>query len=261
MKNVAGSIKETARKLEESIAVLEAELRKLNQAIETIEAGTAEPEKPFQCEAFGPIKENPYMMVIKSYGDSQEDAIEIVKHSVECLECVCVSEHLIVAFTEAPPKEDAFRLYENFLEELMVESRIVFCGPVHDEEHQKRLFQECLECLAFREEKKLELHVFTPEDLVELKAVFSIEASKKKALLAHVFNEEFEKLLNQEIINTIEVFFSCDLNLTDTANKLFIHRNTLLYRMEKIQKATGLDLRKFSDCWKLKLAWMLRKEN
>ena len=53
--------------------------------------------------------------------------------------------------------------------------------------------------------------------------------------------------MTNEILETIRVFFLNDLNLSTTARQLFIHRNTLLYRMEKIRKITGLDLRKFED--------------
>ena len=56
-----------------------------------------------------------------------------------------------------------------------------------------------------------------------------------------------EKVLTDELIETIRVFFGNDLNLSTTARQLFIHRNTLLYRMDKIRKATGLDLRRFED--------------
>lgn len=58
---------------------------------------------------------------------------------------------------------------------------------------------------------------------------------------------EAEKVLSEEMLETIRVFFLNDLNLSTTARQLFIHRNTLLYRMDKIKKATGLDLRKFED--------------
>ena len=58
---------------------------------------------------------------------------------------------------------------------------------------------------------------------------------------------EAEKVLSEEMLETIRVFFRNDLNLSTTARQLFIHRNTLLYRMDKIKKATGLDLRKFED--------------
>jgi len=51
--------------------------------------------------------------------------------------------------------------------------------------------------------------------------------------------------LNDELVGTAKAFFENNLNITDTANKLFIHRNTLIYRINKIQKITGYDIRKF----------------
>lgn len=62
-----------------------------------------------------------------------------------------------------------------------------------------------------------------------------------------IFTEQADKWLNEEMINTIHTFFRCDLNVSDTARQMFIHRNTLMYRLDKIQKMTGLDLRKFRD--------------
>ena len=65
------------------------------------------------------------------------------------------------------------------------------------------------------------------------------------------------KTLNEETLNTAEAFFKSDLNLSDTARQLFIHRNTLLYRLEKIRKETGLDLRKFNDAVAFKILILL----
>lgn len=62
-----------------------------------------------------------------------------------------------------------------------------------------------------------------------------------------VISPQAEKVLNDEILETVRVFFQNDLNLSTTARQLFIHRNTLLYRMEKVRKVTGLDPRKFED--------------
>ena len=62
-----------------------------------------------------------------------------------------------------------------------------------------------------------------------------------------ILTPQAEKIMTDEILETIRVFFQNDLNLSTTARQLFIHRNTLIYRMEKIRKATGLDLRRFED--------------
>lgn len=56
-----------------------------------------------------------------------------------------------------------------------------------------------------------------------------------------------QKVMTDEMMETVRMFFRLDLNISDTARQLFIHRNTLNYRLEKIQRVTGLDLRKFED--------------
>ncbi len=53
--------------------------------------------------------------------------------------------------------------------------------------------------------------------------------------------------------------FENNLNVSETARKLFVHRNTLVYRLEKIKKLTGLDLREFDDAITFKVALMVKK--
>src|SRR5258708_6173351 len=68
------------------------------------------------------------------------------------------------------------------------------------------------------------------------------------------------KLLAEEyLLETVEVFFDRNMSLTQTSKQLSIHRNTLLYRLDKIKKVTGLDPRKFNDAMELKVALILNK--
>ena len=70
-----------------------------------------------------------------------------------------------------------------------------------------------------------------------------------------------KKVLTDDLLETIRVFFQNDLNLSTTARQLFLHRNTLLYRMEKIRKATGLDLRRFEDAAVFRLVMCLPEKD
>ncbi|MEG0271470.1 MAG: helix-turn-helix domain-containing protein, partial [Clostridia bacterium] len=74
-----------------------------------------------------------------------------------------------------------------------------------------------------------------------------------------LFNRKTAKLFNDEMLQTIEMFFRKDLNLSDTARQLFIHRNTLVYRLDKVQRQTGLDLRHFDDAVTFKILYELKK--
>ena len=59
---------------------------------------------------------------------------------------------------------------------------------------------------------------------------------------------------SEETFNTIRIFFENNLNLSETARQLYVHRNTLVYRFEKLQKKYGLDLRTFQDSLTFQLA-------
>lgn len=74
-----------------------------------------------------------------------------------------------------------------------------------------------------------------------------------------LFNRKNQRLFNDEMLYTIDMFFKKDLNLSDTARQLYIHRNTLVYRLDKVQKQIGLDLRKFEDAVTFKILMELKK--
>lgn len=74
-----------------------------------------------------------------------------------------------------------------------------------------------------------------------------------------LFNRKTARLFSEEMLYTIEMFFNKDLNLSDTSRQLYIHRNTLVYRLDKVQRQTGLDLRSFSDAVTFKLLMELKK--
>lgn len=75
-----------------------------------------------------------------------------------------------------------------------------------------------------------------------------------------LFNRRTQRLFSDEMLQTVDMFFRKDLNLSDTARQLYIHRNTLVYRLDKIQRQTGLDLRKFDDATTFKTLLLLGKQ-
>ena len=77
--------------------------------------------------------------------------------------------------------------------------------------------------------------------------------------LSEVFRKDTIDALDQETLFTINKFFENNLNVSETSRKLFVHRNTLVYRLEKIKKLTGLDLRQFDHAIVFKVALMVRK--
>ena len=77
--------------------------------------------------------------------------------------------------------------------------------------------------------------------------------------LQEVFKKGSLESLDQETLMTIQCFFENNLNVSETSRKLFVHRNTLVYRLEKIRKLTGLDLREFDHAITFKVALMVKR--
>lgn len=77
------------------------------------------------------------------------------------------------------------------------------------------------------------------------------------AYLYEVFGTNIPDNLDEETQNTIQIFYQNDLNISETARQLYLHRNTLVYRLERLEKTIGLDIRRFEDAMTFKLAMMV----
>lgn len=80
-----------------------------------------------------------------------------------------------------------------------------------------------------------------------------------KMFIKEIFDGKSPDEFDEETITTINKFFENSLNVSETSRQLYIHRNTLVYRLDKLQKATGLDLRVFEDAITFKIALMVVK--
>ena len=89
--------------------------------------------------------------------------------------------------------------------------------------------------------------------------IYQLPTTLCDIFLTEVFKKNSLESLDQETLFTINKFFENNLNVSETSRKLFVHRNTLVYRLEKIKKLTGLDLRQFDHAIVFKVALMVRK--
>ncbi len=89
--------------------------------------------------------------------------------------------------------------------------------------------------------------------------IYQLPITLCEMFLSEVFKKNPIESLDQETLYTINKFFENNLNVSETSRKLFVHRNTLVYRLEKIKKLTGLDLREFDHAIIFKVALMVKK--
>ena len=89
--------------------------------------------------------------------------------------------------------------------------------------------------------------------------IYQLPTTLCEMFLKEVFKQGSIESLDAETLFTIQRFFENNLNVSETSRGLFVHRNTLVYRLEKIKKLTGLDLREFDDAIVFKVALMVKK--
>ncbi|MBE5842043.1 carbohydrate diacid regulator [Butyrivibrio sp. INlla18] len=88
--------------------------------------------------------------------------------------------------------------------------------------------------------------------------IYQLPESLCKIFIDEIFGgKEVPDDLDEETLNTIAKFFENNLNVSETSRQLFVHRNTLVYRIEKLEKSSGLDVRKFDDALTFKIALMV----
>ncbi len=87
--------------------------------------------------------------------------------------------------------------------------------------------------------------------------IYQLPVNLCKIFIEEIFGDNLPLDLDEETLTTINKFFENNLNVSETSRQLFVHRNTLVYRIEKLQKSSGLDIRVFDDALTFKIALMV----
>lgn len=87
--------------------------------------------------------------------------------------------------------------------------------------------------------------------------IYQLPVNLCEIFMKEIFGEDNRPEFDEETLTTVNKFFENNLNVSETSRQLFVHRNTLVYRIEKLQKSTGLDVRTFDDALTFKIAMMV----
>ncbi len=159
--------------------------------------------------------------------------------------------------------EDLEKIAVNIEETLKNELRIkTIIGIGTVAEHLRELADSYKEAQTAIEVGKVfdnEKRVMHYENLGIGRLIYQLPTTLCEIFLREVFKKNSLDSLDQETLFTINKFFENSLNVSETSRKLFVHRNTLVYRLEKIRKLTGLDLRQFDHAIVFRVALMVRQ--
>ena len=170
---------------------------------------------------------------------------------------------IVKQLTVIPTNEELEKMAQNVenavAEELGV-STVIGIGTVVS--HLRELADAYKEAQTAIEVGKVfdtEKSIINYENLGIGRLIYQLPTTLCDIFLSEVFKKNSIDTLDQETLFTINKFFENNLNVSETSRKLFVHRNTLVYRLEKIKKLTGLDLRQFDHAIVFKVALMVRK--
>ena len=145
----------------------------------------------------------------------------------------------------------------NLQTEAMVQVRVGYGNRVDLLQDIARSYQEAKMALEVGNIFYVEENTISYANLGIGRLIYQIPISLCEMFLKEVFGEKVPDIFDEETTVTINKFFENNLNISETARQLYVHRNTLVYRLERIEKALGLDIRTFEDAMLFKIALMV----
>ena len=177
-----------------------------------------------------------------------------------------VSESDIVVIKEMTPdetSEDICALAESIEHAVHTELRVqTVIGIGTTANHLRELADRYKEAQVAIEVGKVfenEKPVIHYDNLGIGRIIYQLPTTLCEMFLSEAFKKNPIEALDEDTLDTINRFFENNLNVSETARKLYVHRNTLVYRLEKVKKITGLDLREFEDAILFKVAVMVKQ--
>lgn len=141
--------------------------------------------------------------------------------------------------------------------EAMLNVRVAFGTVVQELKDVSKSYKEAKLALDVGKIFYAERNVVAYSTLGIGRLIYQLPINLCRIFIEEIFGDNVPNDLDEETLVTINKFFENNLNVSETSRQLFVHRNTLVYRIEKIQKSTGLDLRNFEDALTFKIALMV----
>ena len=141
--------------------------------------------------------------------------------------------------------------------EVMVDARVSYGNAVQELKNVSKSYKEASMALDVGKIFYAERNVLAYSELGIGRLIHQLPISLCEMFLNEVFKGNAQEQFDKETLMTVNAFFENNLNISETARQMYLHRNTLGYRLEKIMKTTGLDVKKFDDALTFKIALMV----
>lgn len=188
------------------------------------------------------------------FGNSGTDFITAVDENN-----VIIVEELEEGETTEKIENTAGELIAYLEQETFENVRVAYGTVVNDIKEVSRSYKEAKMALDVGKIFFADRNVVAYSELGIGRLIYQLPIPLCKMFIREIFGGKSPDDFDEETLTTIHKFFENSLNVSETSRQLFIHRNTLVYRLDKLQKNTGLDLRVFEDAITLKIALMVVK--
>ena len=141
--------------------------------------------------------------------------------------------------------------------EAMMKVRVSYGTVVRELREVSKSYKEAMMAMDVGRIFYAEKNVIAYSTLGIGRLIYQLPVNLCRIFIEEIFGGNQVYDIDDETLTTINKFFENNLNVSETSRQLFIHRNTLVYRIEKLQKATGLDIRTFEDAMTFKIAMMV----
>ena len=207
------------------------------------------------------------VFIIETKYDKDSGALETVRSIFASKPkdfVTAIDEKNIIVVKELAGKDDyekvqqiALMLVDMLNTEAMTSVRVSYGTIIHKIMDVSRSYKEAKLAIEVGKIFYAENRIMPYNCLGIGRLIYQLPLPLCKMFMEEVFGERLPDEFDEETITTINKFFENSLNISETARQLYVHRNTLVYRLEKLQKSTGLDIRVFDDALTFKIAMMV----
>lgn len=148
-------------------------------------------------------------------------------------------------------------LVDTLRAEALMQTHVGYSTTADSFSELPRIYHEALTALKIRHTFFAERDTIAYDKLGIGRLIEELPIDLCNAFLYEIFGSHLPDDLDEEAQNTIQKFYENNLNISETARQLYLHRNTLVYRLERLEKILGLDIRKFEDAMTFKLSMMV----
>ena len=206
------------------------------------------------------LKSGCYILLINVDG-SKYESLNIIKqiYDNEPVVSLIYNDNIIVIADFTEIEEHTESIKESISSDLYCKCYVSYADKIYDIKGLKKAYNDAMQCMELGKKFDIKNHTFNYNKMLFEKIVYNVDIKIKQELLG-MLKGKFDAL-DSEMIITIEQFVNCGLNISDAARKLYVHRNTLIYRLDKIKKETNFDIRDFKDASVFLIAFLIWKEN